>query len=123
MIEAPIVALVMFAITLFGLGFMFGDIVRYLTHDGRKRRALNRATSMWEVHIGSDGPSYEFLEPGLGQSVVITARKVRRAGQHVEVLQRIEVARVRGSKDPEEILTAVDRAQTLVQTMTLTGVA
>jgi hypothetical protein len=119
MIEVPAIGLIILLATFLMVAFMAGSISRHLTRDGRKRRALNRATAMWEVHIGSDGPSYEFL----GQSVVITARKVRRAGQHVEVLQRIEVARVRGSKDPEEILTAVDRAQTLVQTMTLTGVA
>jgi hypothetical protein len=123
MIEVPAIGLIILLATFLMVAFMAGNISHHLTRDGRKRRALNRATAMWEVHIGSDGPSYEFLEPGLGQSVVITARKVRRAGQHVEVLQRIEVARVRGSKDPEEIYTAVERAQTLVQTMTLTGVA
>jgi len=120
MIELPLVVLILF----FVVGVACGFIVERWTDDGRRRRALAKAAPVWEVHVGSDGTRDDSIGyVGTGRSVVVSVRKVRRAGQHSKVMQRIEVARVPADGDPGEILTAVDRAQEMAQTLALTGAA
>lgn len=121
MFEIPIGAAVLLALMFFALGAMAAQVVGDVTRDGRKRRALAKAIPTWEVHVGSDGRDLGYGIISTGDSVVVCVRKVRRIGQHFELLQKIEVARVRGDADPDKILTAVDRAQAMVSTLSLTG--
>lgn len=123
MIEIPIAAAVMLMMCLVGVGLLFGRMLDDITRDGRRKRALARVSPTWETHVGSDGRDYGYGIVGTGDAVIVCVRKVRRAGPHFEVLQKVEVARVRSDADPEKILTAVDRAQALVNTLALTGAA
>jgi hypothetical protein len=123
MIEVPVIILVAFAVMSTFIGFTFGRTVDLLTRDGRRKRVLSRVTPVWEVHVGSNGRDYGYGIYDTGEYVVVSVRKVRRSGKHFELLQKIEVARVRGESDPDEILRAVDRANALVNTLALTGVA
>lgn len=117
MIEIPIVILGFMLAMFAALGFLLGRTVELTTREGRRRRALSRVTPIWEVHVGSDGTNYGHGVVGTGTHVVVSARKVRRSGSHFEPLQRIEIARVRGEHDPDEILAAIDRAQRMVATL------
>jgi hypothetical protein len=71
--------------------------------------------------VGSDGPQYEMIEPGLGYNTLVIIRKVKRANGRQQVLQRIRIAEIHSDDPPEKLLAAVDRANTLIQTITLTG--
>jgi hypothetical protein len=118
MIEIPIVALVLFLLSAGGLGAFVG------AHPRSAQRALDRATPTWEVRIVSDGVHYDHLGPGLGHSVVVLVRKVRRAKGKVRVLEKIEIARVRAEDDaPERLMAAVDRANAMIAAFTMTGAA
>lgn len=121
MIEIPIGAVIMLALMFFTLGLLAGRMYDDVSRDARKRRALAKVTPVWEVHVGGDGRDLGYGIISTGESVIVCVRKVRRAGQHFELLQKIEVARVRGHEDPDKILTAVDRAQAMVSTLALTG--
>lgn len=123
MIEIPLIGLIMVMFVWGLIGFMTGSLVHLATKEGRRRRALNRVTPVWEVHVGSDGTDYGYGVIGTGHAAIVQVRKVRRAGQHFELLQKIEVARVSGDADPDRIMAAVDRAQLMIQTLTLTGAA
>lgn len=121
MIEIPIGAAIALSLMWLTLGVFSGRILDAATHDGRRKRALARVSPTWEVHVGSDGRDLGYGIISTGDSVIVCVRKVRRAGQHFELLQKVEVARVRGHEDPDKILTAVDRAQAMVSTLSLTG--
>lgn len=123
MIEVPIAAAVMLVAAIFAAGMLLGRMFDDVTRDGRRKRVLARVTPVWEVHLGSDGRDYGYGVISAGEAMVISVRKVRRTGRHFELLQKVEVARVRGGDDPEKILTAVDRAQAMVSTLALTGAA
>lgn len=123
MMEIPIVVFVLVCLWLFAIGAMAGRAVELTTRTGRRDRALRNAPATWEVRIESDGPQYDYLDPGLGHSAVVLVRKVQRAKGQVRVLQRIEIGRVRASDPPEKLLDTVDRANTMIQTFALTGVA
>lgn len=123
MIEVPIAAAVMLVAAIFAAGMLLGRMFDDVTRDGRRKRALAGVTPVWEVHLGSDGHDYGYGVISAGEAMVISVRKVRRTGRHFELLQKVEVAWVRGGDDPEKILTAVDRAQAMVSTLALTGAA
>lgn len=123
MMEIPIIGAVVMVTLFFTAGMLLGRMFDDVTRDGRRKRALARVTPTWEVHLGSDGRDYGYGVVSAGEAMVISVRKVRRAGRHFELLQKVEVARVRGGDDPDKILTAVDRAQAMVSTLALTGAA
>lgn len=123
MIEVPVVIFIVFLVMFTAVGFLGGRTVELTTREGRRKRALSNVTPVWEVHVGSDGRDYGYGVYSSGEHVVVSVRKVRRAGPHAEQLQKIEVARVRGESDPEEILAAVDQANALVNALALTGAA
>jgi hypothetical protein len=123
MIEIPVVIVLMVLATCLVGGFVAGATLRDQLGDRRRDRALKRATPIWEVHTESDGYRDPFLGPRSGDAVIVGIRKVRRAEGQVEVLQLVKVGQVRGTDNPEKLVELVERAHTMINTMTIAGVA
>lgn len=122
MIEIPIVILLLFFVLFLAGGFGVGaSSSRWLTTE-RRKRALANATPMWEVRLESSGSDHGYGIVSAGDRAVVIVRKVRRTGDQVKVLQKIEVARV-SPEESEKLLAAVERGNQMINTLMLTGVA